>query len=98
MILVNEKNFNPTQDCYLVEPLEASKQEGSILLSSESSASSIEAYARIISRGPGKDDDMPLYEVGKAVFHVATNGLPLTFQGKKYLLLRERDILGVIGE
>lgn len=98
MLIVNEKNFKPQQDTYLIEPVEIAKQIGSIMLAEVTQT--VEAYGKIIKCGTGKYDGEVLqgvlYKEGQTIFHVSGNGLPLTFQGKKYLLLREKDILGVI--
>ena len=90
--------IKPLQDNVLLEKVPNEKKVGSIVLTSEKKAGNV---ATVIAVGPGKKDEKgnvaPLaLKEGMKVVYREYSGTEFEDEGKKYLLIKEDDILAVI--
>ena len=94
-------NIRPLADRVLVKPLEAEeKSKGGIII--PDAAKEKPQEAEVVSLGTGKrDDDGKLIEftvkVGDKVLISKYGGTEVKVEGDTYLIMREDDILGIIG-
>lgn len=93
--------IRPLQDRVLVKPAEAKEEmKGGIII--PDTAKEKPQEGEIIAVGPGKRGDdgkvHPLeVKVGNVVIYGKYAGTEIKIDGEDYLLMREDDILGVIG-
>lgn len=90
--------IKPLNDYVLLEKLEAEKKVGAIILTSEKKKANA---ATVVAVGPGaKDKDGKLVpvslKVGETVIFREYSGTDYEDGDKKYLLIKEEDILAVI--
>ena len=52
----------------------------------------------VVAVGPGKEGNLPTVQVGDKVLYGKYAGQELSYQGEDYLIVREDDILVVVGE
>jgi chaperonin GroES len=96
-----QPNIRPLADRVLVKPLDAEeKSKGGIII--PDSAKEKPQEAQVVSLGTGKrDEDGKLIEftvkVGDKVLISKYGGTEVKVEGDSYLILREDDILGIIG-
>jgi chaperonin GroES len=92
--------FRPLDDRVLVEPVQADEvTAGGILL--PDSAREKPQRGKIIAAGPGKMLDNGQrgemdVKLGDQVFYGKYSGSEIEFEGDKYVILRESDILAVL--
>lgn len=94
-------NIKPLGDRVLVQPIEEKEvKKGGIIIPDSAKEKPQEGV--IVALGSGKKDDegkvIP-FEVkkGDKVLYSKYGGTEVTIDGEKFLLMREDDILGVIG-
>lgn len=93
--------FKPLGDRLIVEPIEEQEvKKGGIII--PDSAKEKPQEGKIIAVGTGKNDDSGKkiafeVKVGDRVLYSKYGGTEVTVDGSKYLILREDDVLGVIG-
>ena len=90
--------IKPLQDNVLLEKVPNEKKVGSIVLTSEKKAGNV---ATVIEVGPGKKDKegklVPLtLKIGDKVVYREYSGTEFEHEGRKFLLIREEDVLAVI--
>ncbi len=89
--------IRPLLDYVLLEKEPSEKRAGSIILTSEKKTGNV---ARVIAVGPGKIEDgkvIPMtLKAGEKVIYRDYSGTDYEEDGKKYLLIKEEDILAVI--
>ena len=95
---VNISMIKPLHDNVLLEKLPSEKKVGSIVLTSEKKVGNV---ATVIALGEGKLDDKgnlkPLsVKVGERVIYREYAGTEYEEEGRKFLLLKDEDILAVI--
>ncbi|MCX6964033.1 MAG: co-chaperone GroES [Verrucomicrobia bacterium] len=94
-------NIKPLSDRVLVKPLEAEeKSKGGIII--PDSAKEKPQEAQVVALGTGKrDENGKLIEfsvkAGDKVLISKYGGTEVKVEGESYLIMREDDILGVIG-
>lgn len=94
-------NIRPLGDRVLVRPLEGEEQvKGGIII--PDSAKEKPQEAAVVALGTGKKNDdgtAQAFEVkvGDTVIISKYGGTEVKFEDTKYLLMREEDILGIIG-
>jgi chaperonin GroES len=95
------KKIRPLGDRVLVQRLEAEQRTaGGILL--PESAKEKPKEGKVIAIGDGKLNDkgdrVPLnVKVGDTILFSAYAGTEVKFGGEEYLIMREEDILGIVG-
>ncbi len=97
-------NIKPLGDRVVIEPIEDEEQTfaGGALVLPET-AKEKPQQGKILAVGPGKKDDdgdrIPMdVEVGQRVLYAKYAGTEIKIDGKKLLIVRESDILGIVQE
>ncbi len=93
--------FKPLGDRILIKQLEAKDQtKGGIVL--PDTAKEKPQEGQIVAVGPGKTSDegkvIPLsLKVGDKILYGKYSGTEVNIDGDEYLIIREEDVLGIIG-
>lgn len=99
--MANQVNIKPLGDRVLVKAVEESEQvKGGIII--PDSAKEKPTEAEIVALGTGKKDDSGKTQefnvkVGDRVIISKYGGTQVKYDGKEYTILREDDILAVLG-
>jgi chaperonin GroES len=94
-------SFKPLGGRVLIEPLEQEEvTAGGIVL--PETAKEKPQQGKVLAAGPGERDDkgerIPLdVKVGDTVLFAKYSGTEVKMDGKKLLILRETDLLGIVG-
>ena len=89
-------NFKPLADRVLVEPTPAETKTASGLIIPDT-AKEKPQEGIVVSVGPGKKDEPLTVQVGDKVLYGKYSGTELKLEGKDYLIVKESDLLGIIG-
>ena len=93
------KNINimikPLADRVLVEPKEAETKTASGLYIPDT-AKEKPQEGKVIAAGPGKKDEPMEVKVGDEVLYGKYAGTEVTVEGKKYLIVKQSDILAIL--
>jgi chaperonin GroES len=94
-------SFKPLGGRVLVEPLEQEEKTASGIVLPET-AKEKPQQGKVLAAGPGERDDkgerIPLdVKVGDTVLFAKYSGTEVKMDGKKLLILRESDLLGIVG-
>lgn len=93
------KNINimikPLADRVLVEPKEAETKTASGLYIPDT-AKEKPQEGKVIAAGPGKKDEPMDVKVGDEVLYGKYAGTEVTVEGKKYLIVKQSDILAIL--
>ena len=85
-------NIKPLGDRVLVLPAPAEEKVGSIII--PDTAKEKPLHGKVVATGNGtKDEEMFL----KEVLYGKYSGTELEYEGTKYLMMRQSDVLAVIG-
>lgn len=88
--------FKPINDRVVVEPAPAEeKTAGGIII--PDTAKEKPQRGKVVAVGPGKDDNKMTVKKGDTVLYGKYAGQELSFEGKDYLIMREDDILVILG-
>ena len=90
--------IKPLSDYVLLEKTPSEKKVGSIILTSEKKVGNV---ASVVAVGPGKKDEdgklVPMsVKPGDRVVYREYAGTDIEDEGKKYILLKDEDILATI--
>ena len=90
--------IKPLSDYVLLEKAPSEKKVGSIILTSEKKVGNV---ASVVAIGPGKKDEdgklVPMsVKPGDRVVYREYAGTDIEDEGKKYILLKDEDILATI--
>ena len=89
-------SLKPINDRVVVKPAPAdTKTSGGIII--PDTAKEKPQRGKIVAVGPGKDGNKMTVKKGDTVLYGKYAGQELEYQGKEYLIMREDDILVVIG-
>lgn len=87
-------NIKPLGDRVLVLPAQAEEKIGGLII--PDTAKEKPMRGKVIATGKGtKDEEMTLKE-GDEVLYGKYSGTELEFEGEKYLMMRQSDVLAVI--
>lgn len=87
-------NIKPLADRVLVLPAPAEEKVGGIII--PDTAKEKPLHGKIVATGKGtKDDEMVLKE-GDEVLYGKYSGTELEYEGQKYLMMRQSDVLAII--
>ena len=89
-------NLKPLADRVLVEPNVAETTTASGIIIPDT-AKEKPQEGMVIAVGPGKVDEPTTVKVGDKVLYGKYAGSELKLDGKDYLIVKEGDILGIIG-
>ena len=90
--------IKPLADYVVLEKVPSEKKVGSIVLTSEKKQGNV---ATVVAIGPGKKDEkgnlLPIsVKVGERVIYREYSGTDYEEEGKKYLLIKNEDILATV--
>ena len=89
-------NFKPLADRVLVEPMAAETKTASGIIIPDT-AKEKPQEGTVVAVGPGKKDEPTTVKVGDRVLYGKYSGSELKLDGKDYLIVKEGDLLGIIG-
>ena len=93
--------IRPLQDRLLVQPiLEKEVQRGGIIIPDSAKEKPIEGRVKAVGKGKVGDDGKPVkleVKVGDKVLYSKYGGTEIKFGGEDYLLMREDDVLAIVG-
>lgn len=87
--------IKPLADRVLVEPKEAETKTASGLYIPDT-AKEKPQEGKVIAAGPGKKDEPMEVKVGDEVLYGKYAGIEVTVEGKKYLIVKQSDILAIL--
>ena len=87
--------IKPLADRVLVEPKEAERKTASGLYIPDT-AKEKPQEGKVIAVGPGKKDEPMEVKVGDEVMYGKYAGTEVTVEGKKYLIVKQSDILAIL--
>lgn len=87
--------IKPLSDRVLVEPHEAETKTASGIYIPDS-AKEKPQQGTVIAVGPGKKDEPMELKPGDAVIYGKYAGTEVTFEDKKYLIVKQSDILAIL--
>ena len=88
-------NINPLGDRVLVLPAPAEEKVGSII--SPDTAKEKPLHGKVVATGNGTKDEEMFLKEGDEVLYGKYSGTELEYEGTKYLMMRQSDVLAVIG-
>jgi chaperonin GroES len=89
-------NFKPLADRVLIEPTAAETTTASGIIIPDT-AKEKPQEGTVVAVGRGKVDEPTTVKVGDKVLYGKYSGSELKVDGKEYLIVKEGDILGIIG-
>lgn len=87
--------IKPLADRVLVEPKEAETKTASGLYIPDT-AKEKPQQGVVIAVGPGKKDEPMEVKVGDTVLYGKYSGTEVSYEGKKYLIMKQSDILATL--
>lgn len=87
--------IRPLSDRVLVEPQEAQTKTASGIYIPDS-AQEKPQQGKVIAAGPGKKDEPMEVKEGDVVLYGKYAGTEVTFEDKKYLIVKQSDILAIL--
>ncbi len=87
--------IRPLADRVVIEPKEAETKTASGLYIPDS-AKEKPQQGTVVAAGPGKKDEEMEVKVGDVVLYGKYSGTEVTFEDKKYLIMKQSDILAII--
>ena len=89
-------NFKPLADRVLVEPVQAETKTASGIIIPDT-AKEKPQEGTVVAVGTGTPDEPLTVKVGDRVLYGKYAGSELKLDGKDYLIVREGDLLGILG-
>lgn len=87
-------NIRPLADRVLVLPAPAEEKVGSIII--PDTAKEKPLHGKIVATGNGTKDEEMILKEGDEVLYGKYSGTELEYEGKKYLIMRQSDVLAVL--
>ena len=87
-------NIKPLADRVLIEPAPAEEKVGGIII--PDTAKEKPLHGKLIAAGTGTKDEEMILKEGDEVLYGKYSGTELEFEGNKYLMMRQSDVLAVI--
>ena len=87
--------LNPLADRVLIEPKEAETKTAAGLYIPDT-AKEKPQQGTVVAAGPGKKDEPMEVKVGDQVIYGKYAGTEVTFEDKKYLIVKQSDILAIV--
>ena len=88
--------FRPLADRVLVEPIQAETKTASGIIIPDT-AKEKPQEGTVVAVGPGKVDEPTTVKEGDRVLYGKYSGSELKLDGKDYLIVKESDLLGILG-
>ena len=87
-------NIKPLADRVLIEPAPAEEKVGGIII--PDTAKEKPLHGKVVAAGNGTKDEEMILKKGDEVLYGKYSGTELEFDGNKYLMMRQSDVLAVI--
>ena len=87
-------NIKPLADRVLVVPAPAESKVGGIII--PDTAKEKPLHGKVVAVGNGTKDEQMVLKAGDEVLYGKYSGTELEFEGEKYLIMRQSDVLAVI--
>ena len=87
-------NIKPLADRVLVVPAAAEEKVGGIII--PDTAKEKPLHGKIVAVGNGTKDEEMILKAGDEVLYGKYAGTDLEFEGEKYLIMRQSDVLAVL--
>ena len=88
-------NIKPLADRVLVLPAAAEEKVGGIII--PDTAKEKPLHGKIVAVGTGTKDEQMVLKEGDEVLYGKYSGTELEYEGEKYLIMRQSDVLAVLG-
>ncbi len=89
-------NIKPLADRVLILPAEAEKKTvGGIIIPDTATEKPLKG--EVIAAGEGSKDEKMILKKGDVVLYGKYSGTEIEFDGTKYLIMRQSDVLAIIG-
>ena len=89
-------NIKPLADRVLVLPAQAEEKVGGIII--PDTAKEKPQHGTVVATGEGTKDERMILKDGDEVLYGKYSGTELEFEGTKYLIMRQSDVLAVVGK
>jgi chaperonin GroES len=89
-------NIKPLADRVLVLPAQAEEKVGGIII--PDTAKEKPQHGIVVATGEGTKDEAMVLKEGDEVLYGKYSGTELEFEGTKYLIMRQSDVLAVVGK
>ena len=89
-------NIKPLADRVLVLPAQAEEKVGGIII--PDTAKEKPQHGSFVAVGQGKADEPMVLKEGDEVLYGKYSGTELEYEGVKYLIMRQSDVLAVVGK
>ena len=89
-------NIKPISDRVVIAPLAAETTTASGIIIPDT-AKEKPLHGKIVATGNGTKDEEMVLHVGDQVLYGKYSGTELEHDGKKYLIMRQSDVLAVLG-
>ena len=89
-------NIKPLADRVLVLPAQAEEKVGGIII--PYTAKEKPQHGTVVATGEGTKDEKMILKDGDEVLYGKYSGTELEFEGTKYLIMRQSDVLAVVGK
>ena len=90
-----EVKIKPLGDRVIVKPIERETMKGGIIIPDTAKEKPLKGEVMAVGHGT-KDEEMVL-KVGDTVLYGKYSGTEIEVDGEKYLMMRQSDVLAVIG-
>ena len=87
-------NIKPLADRVLIVPAPAEEKVGGIII--PDTAKEKPLRGKIVATGKGTKDEEMILKEGDEVLYGKYSGTELEFDGEKYLMMRQSDVLAII--
>lgn len=87
-------NIKPLADRVLVLPAPAEEKVGGIII--PDTAKEKPLHGKVVAVGNGTKDEQMVLKEGDQVLYGKYSGTELEYEGEKYLIMRQSDVLAVI--
>ena len=87
-------NIQPLADRVLIKPAEAEEKIGGIIIPDTAKEKPLKG--EIIATGNGTKDEEMILKVGDQVLYAKYAGQELEFDGEKYMVMRQSDVIAII--
>ena len=88
-------NIKPLAGRVLVVPAAAEEKIGGIII--PDTAKEKPLHGKVVAVGNGTKDEQMVLKEGDEVLYGKYSGTELEYQGEKYLIMRQSDVLAVLG-
>lgn len=89
-------NVKPLADRVLVLPAQAEEKVGGIII--PDTAKEKPQHGKVVATGNGTKDEEMVIKEGDEILYGKYSGTELEFDGTKYLIMRQSDVLAVVNK